>query len=101
MIKKSVFYKVLSAVHIVFFTSILCFGMIFLSGSLLMVPSLCAAFQIGKAAMYEGLDITDSFVLAFFRNFKKFLGMERFVPVNLIMLLNLAGMYFAPDTLFL
>ncbi len=97
MIKKSVFYKILSAVHIVFFTSILCFGIIFLSGSLFMIPSLCAAFQIGKAAMYDGLDITDSIVLTFLRYFKKSLGLERFVPVNFIMLLNLAGMYFAAD----
>ena len=97
MIKKSVFYKILSAVHIVFFTSILCFGIIFLSGSLLMIPSLCAAFHIGKATMYDGLDITDSIVLTFLRYFKKSLGLERFVPVNFIMLLNLAGMYFAAD----
>lgn len=62
-----------------------------------MIPSLCAAFQIGKAAMYDGLDITDSIVLTFLRYFKKSLGLERFVPVNFIMLLNLAGMYFAAD----
>ncbi|MDE7477456.1 MAG: hypothetical protein K2M91_05830 [Lachnospiraceae bacterium] len=97
MIKKSVFYKVLSAVHIVFFTSILCFGIMFLSGLLLMLPALCAAFQIGKAAMYDELDITNSIVLSFFRYFKQALCLERFVPVNFIMLLNLAGMYFAAN----
>lgn len=95
MIKKVPFYKILSAIHVVFFTSILCFGTVFVTGTLLMIPALAAAFKIGKAVLYDELDITNSIVLMYFRYLKESLRLERFVPVNLIMILNMAGMWAA------
>lgn len=95
MIKKAPFYKILSGVHIVFFSSICCFGIVFLSGTLLMIPAFGAAFQLGKDAMYDELDVTNSIVAKFFCYLKDALGLMRFIPINIIMLLNIAGMWVA------
>lgn len=95
MIKKAPFYKILSAVHIVFFSSVFCFGTIFLSFTMLMIPALGAVFQLGKEVLYGKIDITDSIVAKYFRYLKDAMGLMRFVPVNLIMVLNVAGMWVA------
>lgn len=95
MMKKIPFYKILSAVHIVFFTSILCFGIIFLTGTLFLIPALGAAFRIGKMVLYDELDITNSIVRMYFRSVKESLHLEKYVPVNLLMLLNMVGMWAA------
>ncbi len=94
MKKESLFYKILSAIHIVFFSSICCFGMIFLSGTLLLIPALCAAFEIGKGVLRKEIDITDSIIKTYFVEFKKALGTLRYIPVNLIFLLNVIGMVY-------
>lgn len=92
MTRESLFYKILSGIHIVLFTSILCFGMILLSGTLLMIPVLGATFQIGKDAIYKKLDITDSIIKTFFLYFKDSFTLAKFIPVSMILLLNVAGM---------
>ncbi|MDO5573426.1 MAG: hypothetical protein Q4G60_05525 [bacterium] len=94
MKRESLFYKILSAIHIVFFTSICCFGVIFLSATLLMLPALCAAFEIGKGVLKKEIDITDSIVRTYFREFKDAIETLRYVPLNLIFLLNVTGMWY-------
>lgn len=95
MIRKAPFYKILSVIHIVFFTSILCFGVIFLTGTLLMLPALGAAFRVGKDLLYDELDVTNSIVALFFRYLKQALHLERFFPVSLMALLNILGIWAA------
>lgn len=95
MIKDTLFYKILSAVHIVFFTSILCFGTIFLTGTLLILPAFGAMFEIGKDYIGKKLDITDSIIGIYFENLKKSLRLLKFFPVNILLLLNIAGMFAA------
>lgn len=92
MIRKFPLYKILSAIHIVFFTSMLCFGLIFVSGSILLLPSLGAAFKIGKDFLYDELDITNSVIASFFRYLRQSLRLLRHFGVNIVLLLNLAGM---------
>lgn len=92
MIKESAFYKILSAIHIVFFTSILCFGMIYLSAGFLMLPCFAAVYKIGKDYLFKKLDITDSIIRMYFRYFKASIKLMKYFPVNLIMMANIAGM---------
>lgn len=98
MTRESLFYRIISAIHVVLFTSILAFGMIFLTGNLLMLPILGAVFRIGKDFMEKKLDINDSIVRTFFHYLNKSLRLMRFCPVNLILLLNVAGMLVAVKT---
>ena len=67
MIRETPIYRILCAIHIVFFTSLLCFGTICLSGTILMVPALGASFLIGKDTLYRKLDITDSIIKTYFK----------------------------------
>lgn len=95
MMKESLLYKVMSAIHTIFFVSILSFGITFLSGTLLMIPSIAAAFVIGRMIIYNEFDINESIIKSFFREFKKALCLLRFLPVNLIMLFNIVGIIVA------
>lgn len=95
MIRETLFYKILSAVHIVLFTSMLCFGTIYLSGTLLMMPVLGAAFKIGKDAIYKDLDINDSIVKTYIRYLKSSFKLVKFIPINFIIFINVAGMLIA------
>ena len=95
MMKESLLYKVMSIVHVILFTSVLCFGITLLSGTLLMIPSITAAFVIGKTLIYNQFDINESIIKNFFKEFKKALSLLRFIPVNLIMLINIVGIIVA------
>jgi hypothetical protein len=95
MTRESFFYKILSGVHIVFFTSLLCGLTMLMSGTLLMLPVLSAAFFIGKDVIYRKININDSIVMTYFKYLKESLPLMKFIPINLIMLLNAAGMFMA------
>lgn len=98
MTRQSLFYKIISAIHIVLFTSMLAFGMIFLTGNLFAMPVLGAVFMLGKDAIDKKLDINDSIVKTYFKYLKKSLTLMRFCPINIILLLNIAGMLIAAKT---
>lgn len=89
--RESVFYKAVSFIHIFFFLSILCFGTIFLSLTVLMVPAITAAFMIGRELIYREYDITDSLVKKYFHYLKGALPLMKYVGINLVAALNIAG----------
>lgn len=95
MIRESLFYKILSGIHIVFFTSLLCGSTILLSGTFLLLPVLGAAFMIGKEVIYKKINVNDSIIKTYFAYLKESLILMKFVPVHVIMLLNVAGMFIA------
>lgn len=95
MIRTGLLYKVLSAVHIVFFSSILCFGTICLTGTILLMPALGASFLIGKDAIYKELDINDSIIRTYFRYLKASMKLAKYFIVNIIIALNITGMLVA------
>jgi hypothetical protein len=97
MMKDTLLNRILSAVHIIFFTSILTFATIYLSGSLLLIPALAAAFRIGKGVMDNVLDANSGIVKEYFRGLKNSLTLMRFIPVNLLFFLNIAGMLAAGE----
>lgn len=89
--RESGFYKAVSFIHVSFFLSILCFGTIFLSLTILMVPALTATFMIGKELIYREYDITDSLIKKYFRYLRQALPLEKYVVINLVATLNIAG----------
>jgi hypothetical protein len=56
------------------------------------MPVLGAAFLIGKDAIYKDLNINDSIVKTFFRYLKNSFCLLKFIPIQLIIVLNLIGM---------
>ena len=95
MMRENLFYRILSAIHFVFFTSILCFSTVYLTGTLLMIPAFGATFLIGKDYLYKKLDINSSIVMTYFRYLKAAMKLIKFIPINFIMILNIIGMIFA------
>lgn len=89
--RESILYKILSLVHIIFFLSILCFGTIFLSLTILMVPAVTAAFLIGKELIYKEYDITDGLIKKYFRYLKESLHLMKYAGINLAAALNIGG----------
>lgn len=95
MIKEGILYKILSAIHFVFYTSILCFGMTFLSVGIMLIPSLIAAFSIGRDYLYDTLNINDSIIKTYCSYFKQGWKAMRYLYITLLMLLNILGMVVA------
>jgi hypothetical protein len=95
MTRESLFYKILSGIHVVFFTSLLCGGTIFLSGTLLLLPVLGGAFRIGEDVIYKRLNITDSIIRTYFRYLKESLPLLKFLPIHVLLLFNGAAMLIA------
>lgn len=97
MTRDTLFYKILSGIHVVFFVSIL-FGLtIVLSASLLYIPALGALFFIGKDYIDKKLNINDSIVKLYFRYLKESISLVKCVPVHIILLLNIVGFYVAME----
>ncbi|BCJ96099.1 hypothetical protein acsn021_36680 [Anaerocolumna cellulosilytica] len=95
MTRESLFYKILSGIHIVFFASILSFLTVVLSGTLMLLPVLGAVFFIGKDSIYKRINVNDSVIATFFKYLKKSLTLLRFIPLYFMMILNVAGMIVA------
>lgn len=95
MIKDTILNKILNAIHVIFFTSLLCFGITFLSGTILMIPAFTAAFVMGKTMIYKEFDITDSVIKNYFSYFKSAFCLMKYVPLNILLLLNVVGIVVA------
>lgn len=91
--RDSILYKILSLIHVFFFLSILCFGTIFLSLTIMMVPAVTAAFLIGKELIYKEYDITDSLIKKYFRYLKESLHLMKYAGINLVAALNIGGVF--------
>lgn len=98
MTRESLFYKILSGIHIVFFTSVLSFLMVVLSGTLLLLPVLTAVFFIGRDVIYKVININDSIIATFLKYLRKSLKLMKYIPLQLIMILNITGMVAAART---
>ncbi len=92
MMGESLLYKILSAIHIIFFTSLLNFLVVVLSGSLLLLPAAGAVFLVGKEVIYKRININDSIIKTYFKYVKQSLKLLRFLPVHFILILNTGGM---------
>lgn len=91
--RESILYRILSLIHVFFFLSILCFGTIFLSLTIMMVPAVTAAFLIGKELIYKEYDITDSIFKKYFQYLKESLHLMKYVGINVVAALNIGGVF--------
>jgi hypothetical protein len=92
MIRESLFYKILSGIHIVFFTSLLFFATILFSATILFLPALGAVFLIGKDVINKDININDSIIRTYCCYLKQTMKLLKLAPVNLVMVLNIIGM---------
>lgn len=86
---------IMSAIHLIVVLSIVCFGTIFLSLGILLIPALTSAFIVGKDVIYKRYDVYDGLVKRFFKGLTSEIGMMRYFPLQMIILIQLAGMYAA------
>ena len=86
---------IMSAIHLIVVLSIVCFGTIFLSLGILLIPALTSAFIVGKDVIYKRYDVYDGLIKRFFKGLISEIGMMRYFPLQLIILIQLAGMYAA------
>lgn len=86
---------VMSAIHLIFVLSIVCFGTIILSLGILLIPALTSAFIVGKDVIYKRYDVYDGLVKRFFSGLASEMRMMRYFPLQLIIIIQLAGMYAA------
>lgn len=93
--KKITLASVMSGIHYVFVLSILCFGTIYISLGILALPALTSAFIIGRDVIFGQFDIYDSLFKRFFTELKVSAGMMRYFPLQLLAMLQGAGMFAA------
>lgn len=86
---------IMSAIHLIVVLSIVCFGTIFLSLGILLIPALTSAFIVGEDVIYKRYDVYDGLIKRFFKGLTSEIGMMRYFPLQLIILIQLAGMYAA------
>ncbi|MDE6593551.1 MAG: hypothetical protein K2K57_10890 [Oscillospiraceae bacterium] len=84
-----------SAIHLIAVLSAVCFGTIYLTLGILTLPALTSAFLVGKDVIYKRFDVYDSLAKRFFRQLKEEMGMMRYFPLQLIIIVQLLGMYAA------
>lgn len=88
----------MAAIHLIVVLSLVCFGTMTLSLGILSIPALTSAFEIGKDVIYKRFDVHDSLVKRFFSGMMSEMKMMRYFPLQLIILIQLAGIYAAEKT---
>lgn len=98
MKKKLDLSTIMSMIHLVFFLSICCFGTMYLTVSILTIPSLTAAFVIGKDVIFKRFDVNDDLVKRFFSELMANMRMMKYFPIQLLIFLQAAGIYASEKT---
>ena len=86
---------IMSAIHLIVVLSIVCFGTIILSLGILLIPAVTSAFIVGKDVIYKRYDVYDGLVKRFFSGLASEMRMMRYFPLQLIIIIQLAGIYAA------
>ncbi|MBQ5320010.1 MAG: hypothetical protein J6K17_13020 [Oscillospiraceae bacterium] len=86
---------IMSAIHLIVVLSLVCFGTVILSMGILLIPALTSAFAVGKDVIYKRYDVYDGLIKRFFKGLVSEIGMMRYFPLQLIIIIQLAGMYAA------
>ena len=84
-----------TAVHLIAVLSAVCFGTIYLSLGILLIPALTSAFLVGKDVIYKQFDVYDSLSKRFFRQLKEEMHTMRYFPIQLVFVLQAVGIYAA------
>ena len=91
--KKLDLTSVTAMVHLTVVLSVVCFGTIVLTLGVLALPALTSAFLIGKDVILKRFDVYDSVSRRFFRQLTEQLKMLRYIPLQLIAMLQAAGIF--------
>lgn len=98
MKKKLDLSGIMAMIHLVFFLSICCFGTMYLTFGILAIPSLTSAFIIGKDVIFKRFDVNDGLVKRFFSEMTANLRMMKYFPIQLLIILQAAGIYASEKT---
>lgn len=93
MKKKLDLSTIMSGIHLIFVLSIVCFGITYLTLGILALPALTSAFSAGREVFYGEYNVYDSVIKKFFAGMKKEMRMMRYFPLQLLIILQTAGMY--------
>lgn len=93
MMRENLFYKILSYIHIVFFSSLMFSATVLGSLGLFLLPSIGAVFQMGKDVIYKKINVNDSTIKTYFNYFRNSLILMKFTPIYLLLLLDIAGIF--------
>ena len=89
---------IMSAIHLIVVLSVVCFGTIILSLGILFIPAMTSAFIVGKDVIYKRFDVYDGLVKRFFSGLVSEMRMMRYFPLQLIIFIQLAGIYASEKT---
>ena len=96
--KKNGLAAMMGAVHLIAVLSVLTFGTIYLTLGILALPALTSAFEIGREVIYRRFSVYGSLTKSFIGGVRKHMDMMRFFPLQLIVILQAAGIYAANRT---
>ena len=82
-----------SMIHLVAVLSVVCVGTMVLTLGVLALPALTSAFMIGKDVILRRFDVYDSLTKRFFRQLTEELRMLRYLPLQLIAVLQAVGIF--------
>lgn len=98
MKKKLDLSTVMSLLHLTVILSLACFGTALLTLSILAIPSVTAAFVIGKDVIYRKFDVNDGLLRRFFSELSAQMCMMKYFPLQLLIILQTAGIVGAQRT---
>ena len=85
----------MAAIHLIVVLSLACFGTMILTLGILAIPAMTSAFIIGKDVIYKRFDVYDGLLRRFFSEMFSEMKMMKYFPMQLLILMQLAGIYAA------
>lgn len=85
----------MAAIHLIVVLSLACFGTMILTLGILAIPAMTSAFIIGKDVIYKRFDVHDGLLRRFFTEMFSEMKMMKYFPMQLLILMQLAGIYAA------
>lgn len=96
--KETGLQKALAFIHLIFILSLTAFLTIAVSGTILLLPSICAAFAIGRDLLEGKFNVYDGLIKRFYKELWNYRQALRFFPAQLILYLQLFSLaVFAGD----
>ena len=84
-------FKIVSFLHLTVMLSICFCAVTLLSLTILLIPAVCAAFAVGRDLIEKRFNVYEGVCRRFFQELKHYLRGLRFLPVWLLVLLQLTG----------
>ncbi len=92
MMKENIFTKVLSGIHLFFWISLMFTVVTVGTGFAFLIPALATLFQIGREFILGEYNVYDSNVKNFFKGVWSKRGLLYFIPIEIMLLFQFAGL---------